>query len=302
MPEHLIHILSHALLHSLLESLKLVPFLYLTYLCMELLERRTGAHTEAMIARVGRAGPLLGALLGVVPQCGFSAAGASLYAGRLISAGTLLAIFWSTSDEMLPLLLSTGQPLGRILKILGIKVAVAVVAGFLTDALCGLLGRKRGAHSHGHEAHIEEHCRAQGCACERHSLFVAALIHTAQITLAVFAVGAVLHVGLEWIGEDALGSFMQSVPMLGPLLAALVGLIPNCASSVAITQLYLEGVLSAGAMLAGLLVGAGVGLLVLFRVNRPMRDTLRVSAVLLGVGVAFGLVFDALSLGTLMGI
>ena len=299
MPE-LLHILAHALSHSLIEALKLVPFLYLTYLCMEWLERRTSEHAEALVARVGRAGPLVGGLLGVVPQCGFSAVGASLYAGRLISTGTLLAIFWSTSDEMLPLLLSSGQSAAVIAKILGVKVVVAVAAGFLVDAVCRLLARKRGADEH--EAHIEEHCRAQGCACERHSLWVASLIHTAQIALAVFVVSMALHTVLELVGEDALGAFVRSVPALLPLLSGLVGLIPNCAASVALTQLYLEGVLTAGSLLSGLLVGAGVGLLVLLRVNRPVKDTLRLVAILFLVGAAFGLVFDALSLGAWIGI
>ncbi len=285
-------------LDALLDTVKLIPFLYLSYLLMEVLERHAGERTEAAVARSGRAGPLLGALLGVLPQCGFSAAGAGLYAGRVVSLGTLLAVFLSTSDEMLPVLIAGGASPMRILKILGVKVVVAALAGFATDGLCRLLSRRKpgeGAH-----LHIDEMCRTERCHCEGHSVWLAALIHTAQIALTVLAVAFALNMTIALIGQAALENFMQSVPALSCLLSALVGLIPNCAASVAITELYLSGVLSAGAMLSGLLCGAGIGLLVLFRVNRPVRDSLRVLVILFGVSLAIGLAFDALSLGTLL--
>lgn len=285
-------------LDALLDTVKLVPFLYLSYLLMEVLERHAGKRTETAIARSGRAGPLFGALLGALPQCGFSAAGAGLYAGRVISLGTLLAVFWSTSDEMLPVLIAGGASPVRILKILGVKVILAMLAGFATDGICRLLSRRKPDRAP--QLHIDEMCRAERCHCEGHSVWLAALIHTGQIALTVLLVAFALNMVIERIGQQALERFVQSVPALSCLFSTLVGLIPNCAASVAITELYLKGVLSAGAMLAGLLCGAGIGLLVLFRVNRPLRDCLRVLLILFGVSLAVGLAFDALSLGSLL--
>ena len=293
------HSLLHALAHAGKEALVLLPFLYLTYLGLELLERRAGERTQALIARSGKAGPLFGALLGALPQCGFSAAGAGLYAGRVITTGTLLSIFLSTSDEMLPLLISEGAGAGRIFKILAVKAFVGCLAGFAVDGIARLA--RRGKATEQTQA-IGEMCRAGHCDCDSQSLWPASLVHTLQIALGVFGVSVVLHTLLDLLGEEALASFMGNTPLLGCLLAALVGLIPNCTASVVITTLYLRGVLSAGAMLSGLLVGAGVGLLVLFRVNRPVRDTLRVTGILLLVGAMVGVIFDALSLGALLGI
>ena len=289
--------LLHAFLHALEHTWPLIPFLYLTYLLMELLERRAGERVEAAVKRAGRAGPAIGALLGALPQCGFSAAGAGLYAGRVITTGTLLAIFWSTSDEMLPLFISSGTRPRVILTILACKVVIAALAGFAVDVIAHLT-RKKEAHEH----HIGELCQSGRCHCDDRPLWLAALLHTLQITLSVFIVSFALEIGLELLGEDFLSTILRSVPWLGTVLAGLVGLIPNCAASVAITQLYLSGVLSAGALLSGLLVSAGVGLLVLVRTNRPIRDTLRIVAILLGVGILSGLLFDVTSLGNLLGI
>ena len=299
MPQ-LLDALGHALLHAAKETAVLLPLLFLTYLGLEFLERRAGKKAHALVARSGKAGPLIGALLGAVPQCGFSAAGAGLYAGRVITTGTLLAIFWSTSDEMLPLLLMAPDfPLGKIVKILAVKVAIGMLAGFAVDTLSRLL---RGRREQSVPESIGEMCRSGRCDCEHHPMWLAALIHTGRIALTVFGVCALLHTAIELIGQDALGTFIGSTPYLACLLCALVGLIPNCTSSVVITTLYLKGVLSAGALLSGLLVGAGVGLLVLFRANRPVKDTLRVTAILFAVGALVGVVFDALSLGQLLGI
>ena len=298
--ERFFHALLHSLEHAGLEALTLLPFLYLTYLGMELLERYAGERAQRVISRSGKAGPALGALLGVVPQCGFSAAGSGLYAGRIITTGTLLAIFLSTSDEMLPLLISSGAPLPQILKILGIKVAVAALAGFGVDLLTRAVMRRRGVEPR--PVQIGEMCRTEHCDCDSRPIWLASLIHTLSIAVTVFTVSLLLHTTLELVGEDALAGFIGSTPVLGCLLAAIVGLIPNCAASVAITTLYLEGVLSTGAMLSGLLVGAGVGLLVLFRVNRPVRDSLRVTLLLFVIGVIVGLVFALTGLGALLGI
>jgi hypothetical protein len=294
---HVWHAFLHALLHALEHTWPLIPFLYLTYLGMEFLERRAGEKAEAAIAKAGKAGPVAGALLGALPQCGFSAAGATFYAGRIISTGTILAIFLSTSDEMLPLLISSGTPAGKILTILGVKVVIGMMAGLAVDAVARLLHK-----DHDHEHHIGEMCESGHCHCDDRSLWLAALIHTLQITVSVFLVSIALNFAMELGGEEVLKSLLTATPVLGCLLAAIVGLVPNCASSVAITQLYLSGVLSAGAMLSGLLVGAGVGVLVLLRVNRPLKDSLRVIGLLFAIGLVAGLAFDLTGLGAVLGL
>ena len=287
----------HSLLHVIEHTLPIIPFLYLTYLLMEFLERRAGGAMERIVAGAGRFGPLLGALLGVVPQCGFSAVGAELYAGRVITTGTLLAIFLSTSDEMLPLLISSGAPITLMLKILASKAVIAAIAGFAVDGITRIVrrGKKK-------ELRIVEMCSAGHCNCDRQSIWLASIVHTLKITASVFAVSLVLEIVLELLGENFLAGILTGKPVIGCLFAALVGLLPNCASSVAITQLYLSGVITSGAMLSGLLVGAGIGILVLIRANRPLKDTLRIIAILFTIGIAAGLLFDLLSIGMIIGI
>lgn len=287
----------HSLLHAIEHTLSIIPFLYLTYLLMEFLERRAGGAMERIVAGAGRFGPLLGALLGVVPQCGFSAVGAGLYAGRVITMGTLLAIFLSTSDEMLPLLISSGAPITLMLKILASKAVIAAIAGFAVDAITRIV--RRGKKE---KLRIVEMCSAGHCNCDRQSIWLASLVHTLKITASVFAVSLALEIVLELLGEDFLAGILTGKPVIGCLFAAIVGLLPNCASSVAITQLYLSGVITSGAMLSGLLVGAGIGILVLLRANRPLKDTLRIIAILFTIGIAAGLLFDLLSIGMIIGI
>ena len=287
----------HSLLHTIEHTLPIIPFLYLTYLLMEFLERRAGGAMERIVAGAGRFGPLLGALLGVVPQCGFSAVGAGLYAGRVITTGTLLAIFLSTSDEMLPLLISSGAPITLMLKILASKAVIAAIAGFAVDGITRIV--RRGKKE---EVRIAEMCSTGHCNCGRQSIWLASIVHTLKITASVFAVSLALEIVLELLGEDFLAGILTGKPVIGCLFAALVGLLPNCASSVAITQLYLSGVITSGAMLSGLLVGAGIGILVLLRANRPLKDTLRIIAILFTIGIAAGLLFDLLSIGMIIGI
>ena len=276
----------HILEHSLLDTARLLPFLYVTYLLMELLEHKFSDRSAAMIRRAGRFGPLVGGLLGAVPQCGFSAAAAGLYAGGVLSVGTLLSVFLSTSDEMLPILISYQAPLGLVLKLLGLKAAIGAAVGFAVD---GLLRRKPAGETSVHDLCQHDHCR-----CGSGRLFLAALRHTASIALFLLVFTVLLNGVLLLAGEDVLARILQGNPVLAVVLAALVGLVPNCAASVAITTLYLDGLLPFGAMLAGLLVSTGVGLLMLLRIHRDWKDNLRITAILLAVGVACGGICDLL--------
>lgn len=280
------------LLHSLLEFAKLIPFLFLAYLLMELLEHREGGKMARIVARSGRVGPLFGGLLGVLPQCSFSAAASGLYAGRVITLGTLTAVYLATSDEMLPVLLASGASPLLILKLLAYKLTVGIFCGFFIDLVLHLTHKKE-AHPHIHEL-----CEAEGCGCEG-GVLRSAWHHTWKIGLFLLAVLLLLNTAVFFIGKDTIAHLFSSLPVVGHMLSALVGLIPNCAASVLLTQLYLEGVLSAGCMLAGLLAGSGMGLLLLFRVNKSKKECLFVLLLLFLIGTFFGLLTDLTPLGRL---
>lgn len=276
---------------TLLDVIKLLPFLFLTYLAMEYLEHKAGEKTEGLMRKAGRFGPVIGGALGIVPQCGFSTAASNLYAGRVITLGTLMAVYLSTSDEMLPVLISEKAPLKSIAGILLAKAGIGIAAGLLTDLL---LGRK-GARAHIHGSHIHEICEHEHCRCEK-GIFRSALSHTVRIALFILFITFLLNLLLFFIGEEALANLILNRPLAGPLLAGLVGLIPNCAGSVVITQLYLEGIIGIGSAMAGLLTGSGVGLLVLFRVNHHKKENMGILAALYGIGVLSGIVIELVTM------
>ena len=317
------------LLDAFLDTLKLLPFLFLAYLLLEYLEHRAGDGMERFLGRAGRCGPLIGAGLGLVPQCGFSAAAAGLYSARLISVGTAVAVFLSTSDEMLPVMLGGRVPWHTVLAALAVKFAVALAVGFACDGVMRLFARRKEGkepqrqteeeanaasahahahdhdhdHEHGHRGYDEIHdlCETEHCHCEK-GIFVSALIHTAHIALFIFIVEAALGGLIAGVGEDRLVAFVSGHGALAYLTAGLVGLIPNCAASVALASLYASGVVPAGVMLAGLLPGAGAGILVLARTNRPRRQTVFVLLALLLIGTGVGVLFDLTPLGALLGL
>ena len=308
---------------AVLDTLYLIPFLLVTYLFMEWFEHRTGQRTQAMIRDAGKAGPAIGALLGVIPQCGFSAAGSTLYAARVITIGTLFAVFLSTSDEMLPIFIAEQVPVDVIAKIIGLKILIGMVAGFAIDAVLRLR-RKKPEPIRIHELCLRDRCDCSaGCetcssnpelvyehhdcsdACDHHhehhdhshdggwgSILKSAVKHTLQVTLFVLVITLAINALLEFVGEEALASAIGSNGPLSILIATLVGLIPNCAASVAIAQLYLEGILSFGAMMGGLLSAAGVGLLVLLRTNRPASRNALILVVLVCISFICGFAFD----------
>lgn len=282
------------ILDTLLDTARLLPFLFLTYLLMEFLEHHSGDRLGQWLGRSGRIGPLIGGALGIVPQCGFSAAAAGLYAGRVVTVGTLLSVWLATSDEMLPILLSRGVSVGFLLRFLGVKLLCGVVAGFAVDGVCRLLRRSDEG------PHIEDICEREHCHCDDH-FALSALRHTIKITLFLLVVSFALNTLIHFVGEARLAALVSDRKILGNLLAAVVGLIPNCASSVVLTELYLSEVIGVGSLLSGLLVNAGVGILVLFRNNRPVRDSVRVVALLFGIGLLCGILTDLSPLGDWIG-
>ena len=345
------------------DTLSLVPFLLVTYLALETLEHVAGDRVNGAIKRAGAAGPVVGSLLGIVPQCGFSAMAATLYAGRVVTLGTLVAVFLSTSDEMLPLLLAEQVPVQTMAMLLASKALIALITGFIVDA--AIRGLRRNARAHAairrtvlgtaansahvncaHDDHtggdiidevaeagvsadhIHELCERDHCGCdedegehghehhhdhghadEHHhdhghshegapvlSIIRSAISHTVQVSVFIFLVTLILVAVLETFGESAIEQFLRGNEMLAVLGSALVGLIPNCSASVVITQLYLEGALQLAPMLAGALISAGVGYLVLFRTNRSARENALFLVMMYVIGAGWGLILSACGL------
>lgn len=289
----MIHTLEHIFVHAIEDNLKIIPFLFVTYCIMEYMEHAVAERTEGAVKYSGKMGPLFGGILGVIPQCGFSAAAASFYSGGVITLGTLLAIFLSTSDEMLPILISETVPVMSIVKILFAKALIGVIAGFLVDFSLERIGKGYVVQKHIHDLCEQEHCH---CEEEEASIWKSALIHTVKVFGFIFIVSVLLNLALECGGEDALEWLANNNSFLAAILTGLVGLVPNCAASVIITQLYLKEFISAGAMMAGLLVSAGVGVLVLFRTNRPLKQNVKITGLLYAIGVATGLFIDLIGM------
>lgn len=276
--------------HTIEDSIKLIPFLFLTYLLMEYIEHKTKEKTKETIKKSGKFGPFIGALLGIVPQCGFSVSATNLYAARVITLGTLIAVYLSTSDEMLPIFLSEGVAIDVIIKILVIKLVIGMIAGFLIDLVIRL--KNKGKED---EEKIIDLCEKEHCHCE-HGIVKSALKHTVNIFIFIFLITFVINLGIHFIGEETIAGFMLDRPILGPIISGLIGLIPNCASSVIITQMYLENIISVGTMIAGLLVGAGVGLAVLFRTNKGIKENIRITVLLYAIGVISGIILELIGI------
>ena len=286
----MLEMIMDSLLDAAADTARLIPFLLLTYVLMEYMESRTEEKTTNLLAGVGRLGPLIGGALGAVPQCGFSAAASSLYAGGVISIGTLLAVFLSTSDEMLPIFISSSVPVSTILHVLLLKLVIGAASGFALDSALRLT-----RYRYKTEKRIHDLCEQEHCGCDEDGgILRSAFIHTMHIVVFIFAISFLITLAVEGLGEEFVAGFFSRTPVAGVLIAALIGLIPNCAASVIITQLYLEGLLGMGQMMAGLLVGAGVGLLVLFRTNRHFKENVKIAMILYAFGVFWGLLIEAL--------
>lgn len=279
------------LLDTIIDSLKILPFLFLTYCLMEYLEHKMSDKTKKIIKSAGRAGPLYGAILGAFPQCGFSAAASNLYCGKVITLGTLIAIYLSTSDEMLPILISEKVAFTSIIVILAIKVVIGIIIGFLIDFIFKNVHKNENI-----EEEIGHLCENEECDCKHNGIIKSSIKHTLNIILFIFLISLVFNIVIEFIGEEKISNLILNKPIIGSIIAGAVGLIPNCASSVIITQLYLKELLSLGAMLSGLLVNGGVGLLILFKENKNLKQNLMITGILYFSGVISGILIELLGI------
>ena len=280
------------LVDTLIDSLKILPFLFIAYLIMEFIEHKTGKKTKNIIKKSGRLGPLLGGSLGIFPQCGFSAAASNLYAGRIISLGTLIAVFLSTSDEMLPILISESAPIELILKVLAVKFIIGIVFGFIIDLIRSFVTKKDIKEDEKIEEEIGHVCEHEHCHCKEEGILKSTIKHTLSVALFILIITLVLNILIFFIGEENISNLVLNMPVVGPLISCFVGLIPNCAGSVILTQLYLENVISLGSMIGGLLVSSGIGILVLFRVNKNMKENLTILFLLYLIGAFCGIILD----------
>ena len=275
-------------LDTLLDALKLLPFLFVAFLIMEYIEHKFNEKSKNKISKAGKFGPIFGSLLGAVPQCGFSVMATNLYATRIITVGTLISIYLSTSDEMLPILISEGAKASVIFEILIIKMIIGMVCGFVIDFI---LRKKHNEKDY----EIKDFCLEHHCDCN-HGIIKSSLNHTLNIILFIVLVTFLLNTGIHYLGEENIGKLFLKDSVFAPFVSSLIGLIPNCGASVIITELYLSGVISFASCISGLLTGSGVALLVLFKVNKNKKDNVKILLMLYLIGAISGLLIELISL------
>lgn len=275
--------MKHIIIHTLEDSISLLPFLFIAFLFIEAIEHKFSKKSKQIISKSGKFGPLFGSILGCFPQCGFSVMATNLYVTRIISLGTLISVYLSTSDEMLPILLSEQVAFSTIAKLLLIKLAIGMFSGFIIDLV---LFRNKNKTDETFDICDDEHCH-----CEK-GILKSSLVHTIKTFLFIVLVTLVLNLVIHYIGEDNLATLLQGNNIFTPFISSLIGLIPNCASSVILTELFVNNIISVGALIAGLLTGSGIAILVLFKTNNNLKDSFKILLMCYGVGVLSGLIID----------
>ena len=287
---------------TLIDAVKLLPFLFITYLIMEYIEHKMGHKTKSAIKKSGKWGPIIGSILGVFPQCGFSVSATNLYAGRVITLGTLIAVYLSTSDEMLPIFISEAVSPVIILKILGIKLIIGMIAGVIIDLFVNLIIKNKNKkivqqnEEDSEEVEIGHMCEEEHCHCNESGILKSAIHHTLSILVFIVLITFIINIVVYFVGEETIAGWILNKPVIGPVIASLIGLIPNCAASVIITNMYLENVISLGSMISGLLTGAGVGLAVLFKTNSKIKENIGIIILLYAIGVISGIIIDLIGI------
>ena len=266
---------------TLLDTVKLLPFLFVAFFILEYLEHKITKKNIKVIKKSGKFGPILGSILGAFPQCGFSVLATNLYAARVITLGTLISIYLSTSDEMIPLMIAQNIEISVIIKILLIKIIIGFISGTIIDLI---ITKKE-------KIKLKEFCEEEHCHCEK-GIIKSSIKHTINITIFILIASFILNTAIFYIGEDNLSNLFIKNDILGPMISSLIGLIPNCASSVIITELYLSNIINFGSMLAGLLTGSGVAIMILFRVNKDIKENLKIIFTIYSIGVISGIILN----------
>lgn len=279
--------MKEVILDTIIDSLKLIPFLLVAFLIIELLEHKLNNKTKNIITKSKKIGPIIGSLLGVIPQCGFSVMATNLYITRIITLGTLISIYLSTSDEMLIIMISEKVEISLILKILLIKIFFGIVYGLTIDKI---INKKKKDKETNYELCDEEHCDCN------HSILLSAIKHTLHITLFIFIITLIINTIFTLLGDNYLSKILLNNSILSPFITSLIGLIPNCAASVILTELYLNSSISLGALIGGLLTSSGSSLLVLIKNNKNQKENLSIILLLYASGVLSGIIIELISL------
>lgn len=282
--------MTEILLDAIIDSIKILPFLFITYVIMEYIEHKMSQKSKETIKKAGKWGPLLGSSVGIIPQCGFSVSATNLYSARVISLGTLMAVYLSTSDEMIPIFISEKVPIFTLLQILAIKFVIGIIFGFIIDFVLRARNKEK------QEEKIEEICEHEHCHCEENGILKSAIKHTINILIYIFIITIIINFIVEWVGEDNIATFVGNHAILGPAISSLIGLIPNCAASVIITNLYIQNIISGASLIAGLLTGAGVGLIILFKTNKNLKENFAIVGLLYIIGVLSGVVLQMIGI------
>ena len=268
---------------SVLDTLKILPYLLITFILLEFIEHKLSHKNKDILSKNKKYGVIVGSILGALPQCGFSSMAAGLFSSRVITIGAIVAVFLSTSDEMLPIMISEHTNILLLLKIIGFKVLVGIIIGTLVD----LIFKRKEEHEHIHEMCEEEHCE-----CEKDGIILSSIKHTLKIGLFILIANLLIGIIIEKIGEDNISNILLSKNIFTYFLASLVGLIPNCASSVIMTELYLSKLITVGTLLSGLLTGSGLGILLLFKTNKNIKENLLILSIIYFTGVIVGILVD----------
>lgn len=271
------------IMDGLIDTLKLLPYLLVTFLVLEFIEHKLSKKNQKLLEKNKKVGPLIGGLLGALPQCGFSSMAANLFSARVITMGTVIAVFLSTSDEMLPIMLSEKTDIKLLLGIVGFKVIVGIIIGFIID----LIYRKKLE-----KEEIKELCEHDHCHCKEKNIFISSIVHTLKIGLFVLIANLLINIIIYKVGEDTVSSILLNKNILTYFASSLIGLIPNCAGSVIITELYLSKLITLGTLLSGLLTGSGLGILLLFRTNKNLKENLSILGIIYFIGVLIGIIVD----------
>lgn len=277
------------ILDTLIDLLKLLPFLFIAFFIMEYIEHKLSKKSKKLVEKSGKYGPFIGSILGAFPQCGFSVSATNLYATKIITLGTLISIYLSTSDEMLPILISEGINISFIIKTLLLKILIGMLSGVIIDYIFKKNNNKYTSNG------IEHFCDEEHCDC-KHNILLSVIKHTLSIGIFIMFISFILNIGMEYLGNETINHIFMKNSLFGPFITSLVGLIPNCAASVAITELYLNGSITYGSMLSGLLTGSGVALLVLFKVNKNIKENIKIFIITYGIGVIAGIIIDLIGL------
>lgn len=273
-----------SIVEGLLDTLKIIPFLFITFLFLEFIEHKLSHKSTKILTKNQKFGPFLGALLGAAPQCGFSVMAAKLFSNKIITTGTLIAIFLSTSDEMLPIMISENANILDILWIIGTKIFIGLVVGLIID----IIYKKKKPKT----TTISKMCENEHCGCRKHGIFLSSLNHTLKISFFILTANVIINLAIFFIGENNLSSLLLQKNLLTYFCASLIGLIPNCSGSVIITELYLSNLITPGIMFAGLLTGSGLGLLLLFKTNKNLKENFSILLCLYFIGVFSGIIID----------